>query len=95
VHLGRVHSSGVHIACRCDIVKRHCHFYSSIFVISRVKVMKTRKPPVEAALVVTYLEFSAQVCFPCIGQHATPTLVTVTDTFLNASRVFVVVVMFG
>ena len=93
MHLGRVHSSGVHIAY--DIVKRHCHFYSSIFVISRVTVMmKTRKPPVEAALVVTYLQFPAQVCFPCIGQHGTPTLVTVTDTFLNASRVFVVV-MFG
>jgi len=41
----------------------------------------TRKPPVEAALVVTYLQFPIQVCFPCIGQPVTDTAsVTVTDT---------------
>ena len=39
------------------------------------------EPPVEAALVVTYLQFTFQVCFPCIGQYVTDTAsVTVTDT---------------
>ena len=37
----------------------------------------TRKPPdklpVEAALVVTYLQFPIQVCYPCIGQPTTNT----------------------
>ena len=43
----------------------------------------TRKPPVEAALIVTYLQFPIQVCFPYIGQpvdHAQPATPTVTVT---------------
>jgi len=41
-------------------------------------IIITRKPPVEAALVVTYLQFPIQVCFPCNdhAQLATPTSVT-------------------
>jgi len=54
----------------------------------------TRKPPVEATLAVTYLQFPIQVCFPCICQPVTDTAsVAVTDTFLNSSRALIVVAM--
>ena len=35
--------------------------------------MQSRKPPVEAALVVTYLQFPVQVCLPCSASMS-PTL---------------------
>jgi len=47
------------------------------------------KPPVEAALVVTYLQFTIQVCFPCSASPSTTP--TVTDTFLNSLVILIVV----
>jgi len=44
----------------------------------------TRKPPVEAALVVTYLQFPIQVCFPC-NASPSPTLLP--------SRILVVLII--
>jgi len=40
-------------------------------------LQNTRNPPVEAALIVTYLQFPIHVCFPCNdhAQPATPTSV--------------------
>ena len=38
-------------------------------------------PPVEAALVVTYVQFPIQVCFPCIGQPVTDSA-SVTDNLV-------------
>ena len=59
-------------------------------------VPKTRKPPVEAALVVTYLQFPIQVCFP--GLIVCPPRPTshahfrhVTDTFRNSLVVLTIV----
>jgi len=54
----------------------------------------TRTPPVEAALVVTYLQFPVQVHFPySVGfRHGH---ISVTDTFLNLFRVFIVVGLQG
>jgi len=53
-----------------------------------------QKAPVEATLTVTYLQFPIQVCFPCICQPVTDTAsVAVTDTFLNSSRLLIVVAM--
>jgi len=40
-----------------------------------------RTPPVEAALIVTYLQFPIQVCFPCIGQPVTD-IASVTDNLV-------------
>ena len=62
--------------------------------VSKLSRISTRTPPVEAALVVTYLQFPIQVCFLCIGQPVTDTA-SVTDTFLNSSWVFIVVAMDG
>ena len=54
----------------------------------------TRKPPVEATLVVTYLQFPIQVCFPCIGQPVIDfASVTVTNTFLNSLVVLIIVMI--
>ena len=54
----------------------------------------TRKPPAEAALVVTYLQFPIQVCFPCIGQPVIDfASVTVTNTFLNSLVVLIIVMI--
>ena len=51
-------------------------------------IVPTRKPPVEAALFVTYLQFPIQVCFPCIGQPVTNTA-SVSDTLVVFGRPFV------
>jgi len=40
-----------------------------------------RTPAVEAALIVTYLQFPIQVYFPCIGQPVT-SIASVTDNFV-------------
>ena len=40
----------------------------------------TRKPPVEAALVVTYLQFPIQVCCPCSARQSLTDTAAVTDT---------------
>jgi len=40
----------------------------------------TRKPPVEAALVVTYVHFPIQVCFPCSASPS-PTLLPSPTAF--------------
>jgi len=57
----------------------------------------TRKPSVEAPLVVTYLQFPLQVCFPwlsmcrpCPPSH--PHLCHATDTFLNLLVVLIIVI---
>jgi len=57
----------------------------------------TRKPPVEAALVVTYLQFPLQVCFPWLSmcwpcQASHPHLRHVTDTFLNSLVVLIIAI---
>jgi len=66
--------------------------------LENLTFVKTRKPPVEAALVVTYLQFPIQVCFPCISvcrsrpsSHAH--FHHVTDTFLNSLVVLMIVMM--
>jgi len=51
------------------------------------------KPPVEAVLVVTYLQFPIQVCFPCSACPSTTPSVAVTDTFLNSLVVLIVVLI--
>ena len=49
-----------------------------------------RKPPVEAVLVVAYLQSPIQICFP-FNDHAQPaTPTSVTDTLMNSLRVSIV-----
>jgi len=74
----------------CEIV---CHKTATTWNIY-CDLQYTRTPPVEAALVVTYLEFPVQVRFPySVGfRHGH---ISVTDTFLNLFRVFIVVGLQG
>jgi len=49
------------------------------------------KPPVRAALVVTYLQFPIQVCFPCGAAPSIDHAHRITDEFLNSLVVLIVV----
>ena len=56
-----------------------------------LSLVESRKPPpVQAALVVTYLQFPIQVCFPCSASPSVTDPASVTDTHF---RVFIVVVI--
>ena len=57
--------------------------------MAHILVNYTRTPPVEAALVVTYLQFPIQVCFPCIGQ-----LVTDTASVIDNLVVVIIVMVY-
>ena len=46
----------------------------------------TSKPRVEAAVLVTYLEFPIQVCIPCIGQP-------ITDTASDTDNLVVLIIV--
>ena len=46
-----------------DILKFMPQYETKHASLSLIKINITRKPPVEAALVVTYLQFSIQICF--------------------------------
>jgi len=87
----RVFSACGDLCCR----KRH---KATVPGLENLAFVKARKPPVEAALVVTYLQFPIQVCFPCISvcrsrpaSHAH--FHHVTDTFLNSLVVLIIVMM--
>ena len=50
--------------------------------------------PVEAALVITYLPFPIQVCFPCIGQPVTDAA-SVTDNLVLLIIVMIYVAFYA
>jgi len=57
-----------------------------MYYSGEVKIFKNTRtplvePPVDVALVVTYLQFPIQVCIPCIGQPVTDTA-SVTDNLV-------------
>jgi len=85
-------ASQTHLDRFCDLER-----FQAYKAAPGVDFVNTSKTPIEVALVITYLQFPIEVCFLCIaGQPVTDTAsVTVIDTFLNLSRVFVVVVTFA
>jgi len=65
------------------------HYYQSTEEVTII----TKKPPVKAAPVVTYLQFPIQVCFPCISQPVTNTAsVIVTDTLVVLIIVIIIII---
>jgi len=61
-----------------ELKLRHSQFSLDPFRYSLLLFNETRTPPVEAALVVTYLQFPIQVRFRCTGQPVTDTRPTIT-----------------
>jgi len=63
------------VSCPCCRRSSRFSLYGSncTFCSYKIGLLVYRKPPVEAALVVTYLQFPIQVCFPC-STSPSPTL---------------------